>query len=292
MLVVYKSSCIGNLNYQGSGFAYALDQQVTGIGCQCADSVLDMGDHHRFIGQDNFYAYNGSSIQGYGDRIWKWWNGLLLPTTRTYPYAFRDLRYKENLHGYQSTAGTTFDAALIHNYEYDAFTTRDWPFSAVGYVDTSAEAEPTFDELQQPMNDSDAVVGGESTLNDFALLAGKTDGSLAILDDSTQKADNAELVATLETGDTAFEAFDKYKTCNGVGIDAPTLTGSPLQVYVAARKRLSDPITWAGPYLFDSTMRYALFTVTGVWFRFKFVKTDGEFVLNGYAPRIRVRGEN
>ena len=302
-LVIYKENSIHLLNYVGTGLEYNKTQVVTNVGVLAPASVLDLGDRHVYVGTDNLYQFNGSSNQAFGDRVWQFLNDDA--NTSYGPaviWAFLDQRYREVIFAYiDATGEDKFNKALIWNYQYDSFSTRDFPFSAVGYVAATGFDPPISDLMSiggannLPISAQTTPLGQSNTTQQkFALLAGDQLGNLYTLDDpgtSIYDAAGTPIIATLETGDMNFGTQEQLKICSGVDLYCPSVTGTPLQVWVSARKMLSDAIEWQGPYLLNNPDNRGVdFFATGVWFRFKFVKNDGSFKLDGWAPRVQVRG--
>jgi hypothetical protein len=67
----YTRSAIYELSYVGLPSKMRLRTITSGVGCHYPYSVASAGDLHFFIGADNFYAFNGSSVSPIGDKIWK-----------------------------------------------------------------------------------------------------------------------------------------------------------------------------------------------------------------------------
>jgi hypothetical protein len=298
-LACYMEGGVGLIDYVGPQPIYQRRMKITTGGVIAARSVVPLGPEmdgvHAYMGESNLYAFNGSPRpQSLGDRVWKYWLDRMHVLTRPNVYAFRDSRHKEIIFGYQGNQAEGFSHALVWNYEYDCFSVRDWPFSAVGFVRKSSGAGvtiPQFDEIETPMDDLLLTIENAVTVADFDLLAGASDGKLYRLDDSTDEADGVDIQAVWETGDDCFGDPVRRKICGGLLIDAPEMTGSPLQVYVCARNSLDQPVTWAGPYLFAGDSNVRRFTASGRFFRFKFFKPDGALTLRNYAPLVQLRGE-
>lgn len=291
VIEVYKEDMIQLLQYVGAGLAYARQIAVPKMGMLAAYSCLDLGDRRAYIGQDDFYQFNGSTNQRFGAVIWKWWNDQVNAAAKNATYGFQDQRWQEAIWGAQY--GDNYDTALVYNYDIGSFLTRDWPFQSVGYIRNPAlpTADLSFDELQHSMDDDDkSVEGDQETLADYALLAARG-SDLLLLDDTLETAEGADIIATIETGDTSLGSVQVNKLVNKLALDVTDQTGTPLRVYVCARRSLADEIVWQGPFTMDVEQRYAYFMITGIWFRFRFVKVDGSCVFRGYGISSRLRGD-
>jgi len=311
MAIIWKSGSIHLMSYIGLPLVYDNpESQVPDVGLLAPASVVGRGTEYGYVGTDNLYMFNGSSNIGFGVKIWRWWvKEEMLASLTGWIYGWRDGRYSETMWVYQAlvTSVQRYVKALIYSEEYDAFSTRDFPFSAVGYTDrpsndTGTEGHiPTFDELTMPMDEigvlgTTAGTGGDTSITDLAVLAGDQDGNLFIMDDTDDTADGVAINAILESGDDCCDDPDNVKVCDGMDLDVTGLEpGETIDVYVSARMDLSDAIVYDGPYgltmpVTGSLPRWVDFFAVGKWFRWKFVSQAGYFELSGYGPRVQMAG--
>ena len=289
-LAIYKElSSIHLASYIGAPNIYQIQTVDTMRGPVAGPSVIDIGGTHLYVGRDNLYSFSGSPPTPWGDRVWDWWRNAVAVAGWRNIYAFRDPRNREVFFIYNAGSSAGYTSALVWNQEFDTFAIRDFPFRAVGLVRRPDTTIPTFDQLPQPM-DSIGILSEPSVAQSFDPVGIMEDGTAYTLTDDVSTTNGANLTATLESGDDCCENEAKMKVFGGLYLDVPVLTGTPLQVYVCARKSLGDPLIWKGPYNYKRGGRLD-FMVQGRWVRFKFVKTDGQFVLRGYAPLYQLRGE-
>jgi hypothetical protein len=304
IMAIYKANSIHNLSYNAGISVYSQQLRISHMGVLAPHSLADIGDQHLFLAQDNLYAYNASTLKAFGDRVWLWWISQVKASMRGLVWATHDFRNHEVIFAYQEndvSEGVPGNLrALVYNYMYDSFSSRDWPFSGAGLTQIQPAGsgdEPTFDELTSPMDEM-GVIGsggaGESAV-DFGLLAGDAGGNLYAFDDEAAMTDSGKngtaMEAVLETGDTDHGDPFSNKIVNGMLVDISGQTGTAMQVWVAPRWTLDDAITYSGPYVVSSR-GFAPFMHTGRYFRYKFVKPDGLFTLRSYAPSVQLRGSN
>ena len=289
-LTIYKETAIQLLSYRGGIPPYRRGTRITNTGALSGRSIVDMGDRHGFIGQDNFYFFTGAALRDFGNRIWSYFTTLAKSDALQFAYGLADFRFKEVLFCFQSALGTGYDLALVYNCQYDSFSVRDWPFTAAGFAarESSLQALPTFDEITDPMDSLGAMEAKIINAKDFAILAGDGSGATYILDESNFTANGTAIVALGETGDTAFGQFNRLKIMNGIYVDTPRITGTPLEVFVCGRNELHEPLTWSGPYKVCNGI--ARFFSHKRFHRFVFVKWDGECHLRSYAPLWKATG--
>jgi hypothetical protein len=284
--VVYKEHSVFLLNYNGSVFVYDSQQPEAEMGVLAPGSIVGMGGRHVYVGQDNLYQFNGASNQAFGTRVWQYIMGLIPRANKADIWAMWDPRFKEIVFGMPGTG-----KALVWNYEFDAFSVRDWPFTAAGFARTPASiaSDLRFDDLMDPMHDYDQPIQILDQVQDYGLLAGDGAGKLWMLDETVATANGAAIPAVYQTGTSAFGA-DRLKIVGGMSIACPVLTGAPLQLWVSARMTLAEPVNFTLAGTFVAGQRSGTFRRTGIWFDFKFVKPDGDWIMQGFTPWVQLRG--
>lgn len=286
-LVVYKSGSVHLITYYNG--VYTVRSPVTNRGLLAPRGVLDMGDYHVHLAGNGLYSFNGSSSVPFQPRIWSYLMERLTDDDRVKVWLFHDTRNREVYVCYQDKVDGA-GRALVWNYELDAWTRRAWPFTAAGPIPAGSTSILSFDEMTEPMDSYTSPIQPPADVQQYAILTGNSAGGLFVHDENTLQAAGSDIVATYETGDFAFDAHERVKILGGLDIEATAMSGSPLQVYVGTRRTLADAITWSGPYTYNAGDRGVNFLKNGVWFRFKFVKADGDLALRGFAPRLQVRG--
>jgi hypothetical protein len=288
-----KENSIQTLSYIGDQFVYRREIRETGTGLAAAYSVTTIREGLPYVGQDNFYLFNGASNQDFGSRIWRWFMDQIKANGLGDIYATRDLRFKEIPFVFKSTDASDYDKALVWNWQYNAFSTRDMPFVALGFRIKPEAIGKTFDEITEPMDTLNYSFENSSTaLEDFELVAADKDGNLYLLDEVETKADGVNIAMELESGDSDSGDPMRCKMIGGMLLDVPVLTGDePLQIWAAGRRGLGDVVTWRGPFNYVVGSGRVDFFSSGFYNRYKFTKADGECVIRNYAPLVRPRGE-
>jgi hypothetical protein len=287
-LALYKETAIYFASYIGLPNVYQIDQRVAGKGLLAPYSLVDNGQAHIFVGQDDILGFSGGQPQEIGARIWSWWQDQIEPGQRHQVYAFHDPRKdsKEIHFVYHALGASAYTRALTWNYLHNSFTTRDLPFSAIGFAAKSTV--PTFAQLAgTPMSEIGPLLPAVNT-QDFELVGAKADGTLYTFSDNTHNADGDLLTMELQTGTVG--GGMQARACGGVLLQVAELTGSPLQVFVSGRKSLGDPLNWKGPFLFRGDRDRVNCIVTGRYHDFKFIKPGGRCELRGFAPLFRELG--
>ena len=69
-LVVYTRDSIGMIHYLGGDYIYGSDLRVGNVRVASKNSIVDLGPFHVFLGEDNFYLFDGSmNVRAIGDDI-------------------------------------------------------------------------------------------------------------------------------------------------------------------------------------------------------------------------------
>ena len=292
-LVVYKQWSIHMVSYVGGTIPLSITQFVDGMGTMSSQSVCRVGDIHYYVGQDDVYSLTSSGNQRIGQRVWDKFYADIMPLQRDAIVGFADAQQHEVVFGYRSVHGTGDpDMAYVYHYLTDSYSIRDWPFTAAGYVPIeTSSGSPLVDSTDEVTDFSTRLWDATSSTPDTTLLlAGDINGQLwAEVTDPTVTPD-LDVPLYLESGDTALGDEDSVKMMSGMRFNVPTLTGSPMQVWIGWRDDLEQDLTWDGPYLYDATVGRLDFTASGRWFRFKFIKPDGFLEMKEYAPIFRKRG--
>jgi hypothetical protein len=295
-MAVYKESNIDLVTYLGGGDVYGRGPIIDTVGVQSAFSVIpvgdQIGDQDAFVGQTNLHLYDGNVARPFGDRIWTYWNGLIDHLAIQNVYTVRNRVAKEIYFIFKGTGAAGYTQALVWNWQYDSFALRDLPFQALGFrLKAGASAGLTFDQVPGVMDDANFLFETASSLQDFELVGADANGNLFVLDDATVQANGADIVAVAESGDTCHGSLSFVKLVNGMYIDAIADSGdNPLALWVCGRMSLDEPIVWEGPYTYDGGGRLDFFA-SGIWLRYKFVKTGGSLQMGGYYPSVRITSQ-
>lgn len=286
-LVHYKENTLHATAYIGGDNVYQTELRAEN-GLLAPDALSAWRDRHYFVGRDNLYVFAGGMPEPIGDRVWRWW----VPRVKNRPsmYCVPYPRQKEWWILYQDADAPGISHALVCDYYHGGFTMRDLPFSWMGYI--KGNLEPTYDELNVPMDSLDVPFVGSYNPEDYDLVGVGADGSLYTLGERAIGAAGEPVESVLETGD--FVAPDGgFMTCGGLMLSVPALRAdsgeAELEVYTAGRMSEDEPVNWRGPYRYRGG-GVLKFLVSGRLIRFKFRHCQlGEFVLSGYAPLMTVR---
>ena len=294
LLVAYKGNSIHTLHYINPDIVFYLQNIVSKMGAFSGWSVLDLDQRHFFMGQDDFYIFNGTpELLPVGTRIWQDFLTKVRSDSRDIVWSFHDQKRKQIIIGFRSVDGNnTDDKALLWSYAHNAYSYIAWPFSGAGYVPKIVGTSATWDAQTTSWDSHTDPWDTAAGLADLNLMAGDTSGNVWIaFDESTALLNGSTAInMRLESGDFAHAGWDKVAQLGGMLLDVPVDTGSsPLQLYIGTRDNLMASISWNGPFNYSGNGRIDCMAA-GRFIRYAFVKNGGHVRIRSYAPLIQGRG--
>lgn len=117
-IVVYKETSMYYGTYQGPPVIWSFNVISNQIGAPCQEAVVSIGTAHLFLGNDNFYVFDGTRPQPIGDGLKNWFfrdqNQQFKQKVRSVHDHANSLVYWY----YVSTASTgDIDSCVVYNYK-------------------------------------------------------------------------------------------------------------------------------------------------------------------------------
>lgn len=133
-VAIYGNKAIYMANYIGGAPFYAFERKIIGEGLFAPYSLVGINDRHFFLGNKDFYVYNGGSdLQPLGaNRVISYFFGDYDRTEPANIYGFAHPLYTEVWWVYVSKNDSTgfFSKALTYNWQSDTWAVRNYfPFS-------------------------------------------------------------------------------------------------------------------------------------------------------------------
>lgn len=132
--VLYKTTNIFLGSYVGSPVVWQWERVPGDAGCIGPEALTDIGGTHIFLGEDNFWRFDGTRPVPIGDQIKRWFFRNSNSTLRYKTIAKFDRRNNYVYFFYPSQSSTVLDKALVYH-----LTTGRW-----GTADISVEAVVNF----------------------------------------------------------------------------------------------------------------------------------------------------
>lgn len=248
--LIFQERAITKMTYIGSPWIFQFDRIVSNQGTPCPNSVIQHGTNVYFLGQDDFYLFNGVGIQGIGgNRVY---NTFIADYDPSYYYRVSAAVDPINpfiIWAYPSKTATggNPDKLLIYNYQ-----SQKWAFAEInveilctqqqaGYtldgLDALSATYATLDLLPESL-DSRIWMGGALNMGAF-----NTDHNLASFTGN-------DMTAVFETGERQLIPGKRALITN----TRPSVDGisASVSVAISSRNRAKDAVTTSSPVVVNS----------------------------------------
>ncbi|MCA7085849.1 hypothetical protein K7G19_19860 [Cupriavidus sp. DB3] len=117
-IVVYKETSMYYGTYQGPPIIWAFNVISNQIGAPCQEAVVSIGTAHYFLGNDNFYVFDGTRPTPIGDAVKNWFFRDQNPSHKQRVRSVHDRNNSLVYWYYVSNASTgPIDSCLVYNYK-------------------------------------------------------------------------------------------------------------------------------------------------------------------------------
>lgn len=173
--VVYKRNSIFVGQYVGAPSVWDFTQVRGGeVGCVGKEALCDVGALHFFVGDDNFWLFDGTAPVPVGGTIRQWFSDNSSATTRYKTKCIYDKQNDRVWVFYPSTSSTVCDQALVYHVGGKRWGRSNRMVEAVlNYIaegltfDTWDQAGATFDSLPDIAFDSQYWLAAGQNLSAF-----------------------------------------------------------------------------------------------------------------------------
>lgn len=293
-LAIYKERSIWLMSYIGVPLIFDFREVITGLGAVGPRAVGNFGDEHFFVGNDDFYFFNGESIESVGEPVRQWFFTNAHPNYLNLTQVFIMEENNELLVAFASTASTdgTFDKALVYNWLEESWSIRDLTaMTALGYY------RQTKDLAWSDDSGSWAAALGTWDERTFLTnapinLLGDSGGYIYQIQGGDQNGAAVALSATsklLDLGDA-----NRYKRVMRIQLFLKIEGNYTLTVNIGTSDNVDDDVVYT-TYTFnlqDTTNPFLEVDVTGRLFTFQFLQSgiDQDIGITGYTVYFIPRG--
>jgi hypothetical protein len=125
-IVVYKETSMYYGTYQGPPIIWAFNVISNQIGAPCQEAVVSIGTAHLFLGNDNFYIFDGTRPQPIGDQVKNWFFRNQNPQFKQVVRSVHDRANSLVYWYYVSNQSTgSIDSAIVYNYKTNRWGKAD-----------------------------------------------------------------------------------------------------------------------------------------------------------------------
>jgi hypothetical protein len=294
-VVVYKERAIQLINYVGGTTIWNKWPAFIGTGLLSTRALVDLGDEHIFVGNDNIYSFNGRDPAIAGDNIAKEFFRTLDPDKTELLNSFYIEEVPELWFSFVSidSADGKPDKAICYNVDTKAWSFRDIPMMAYGYY--NRKDEMTIDSMEFTIDSWNTEIDSSVNLANAPLnLAGDSSGYIYVLEGHSH--DGAAIDSSLTTKLHDLDAPDRIKRLLRVQLMISREGPYNLPIYVGTADNVDEPVTWYGPYNMSLDRTYPPWIDVDISARYLALRmgttgADEPFRLTGYILYYDLRGE-
>lgn len=303
-MCIYKERSIYLMQYVGPPTIFSFQRVINGIGIFAQRAVADLGDEHAFLGSDNFYTFNGISIEPIGNPVKDFFFQDLDPGFRNRVQAFVVEEDNEVWWIYPSGAATYADGtphtlgdpdkAVVWNYLNNTWAIRDNPgIHWFYYHQITQFTWQTIPDLS--WSATSGAWNDKRFLANFPLnIAGLKDGSFIQYGGVFDKLG----VAYTKKLQTKFFDFGKpgvKKRLSYIDVQCATGYAGKLQCIIGHCQNMGDAVRYEAAQVIPTSSGANAWVngmdITDVYFTFIFFTQDvsGNFDIFGYTPYVHLK---
>lgn len=300
-LCIYKERSIYLMQYVGPPTIFSFQRVINGVGLLAQRAVADLGDEHAFLGSDNFYTFNGISIDPIGTPIKNFFFADLDPGYRNRVQAFVVEEDDEVWWIYSSGAlfyadGTPKtpgdpDRAVVWNYLNNTWAIRDNPGTFWFYYhQVTQNTWQTIPDLSWAA--TSGAWSDKRFLANYPLnIGGMNDGTMVQYGGVYDKL-GVPFTKKLQTKFFDFGKPGMKKRLSYIDVQCATGYAGTLTCQIGHCKNIGDVVTWAPAQVIPTASGANAWVngqdITDVYFTFLFSIADasGNFDFFGYTPYL------
>lgn len=279
--VIVQENSIWRMDYVGAPLIFQLNEVETNRGTQSPNSVISYGNSVYYLGQDDFYAFDGSGSQPIGtNKITRFFFNDVNTAAMDQVSGAIDVERQLLMWAYPSGSAAKCDRIIMYHWPTGKWSRAEiscqFIFSLLGqgYTLEGLDAVNTSIDAFTVSLDSRAWMGG-------ALLMGAFDQSslLSTFDGAALDADFTTAEMQLAEGHRSLLTEVR-----------PLIEGSTSTVEIGHRTRLEDSVVWSSPASVNAS-GFCPVRVNDRYMRFKSVVTGGFDYANGLEIKAVRRGK-
>jgi hypothetical protein len=252
-MAIYKERSIYLVSYIGLPAIFSIRGVVFNKGLHAKGSLVSLGDTHFFLGNDNFYAFNGATLTPIGDAIKDDFFAELVPSQKDRMQVAHNEVANEVWWAYPTASGGgDLDKLIIYNYKTGAWyfasmTTTAW-FTLLQLVDISWSTYPdiTWDDAVGSWDDASLM------RNSRIVLFGDSSTNIMKITDEASRPSGA-YTRSITSKQYDFKLPGMLKRLRRLQFALSSNTTVYPSVYVGTCNDVGETVVWNGPYTIDAT---------------------------------------
>ena len=294
-LFVYKEDGLIAISYTGGDTVFSKELVTTQAGLIAPQAIVELPHAHIFIGSDNVYHFDGSTVTPIGDAIKDYVTSILDPSKILNIFGYYNKKSGDVIFAFDSTvaSGNNRDKAIIYNVETKVWSVRDLNMTTIG--EYSQIFERYIDEINIPIDTMNIMIDSSTySSKNTVTLAGDNSGKLYRLEGYSDSRGDYEGYVVTKTHH--MEAPDKIKRLLRIQFHIETQGDYDLVVQVGTSWNSETSIKWdkkktlnllqPNPPFVDVDLSARYFVI-----RFGTLHNNEPFKVLGYTLYYQTRGD-
>ena len=157
-LYIYKDDGILAISYSGGDTVFSKDTVTTEAGLIAPRAIVCLPHQHIFVGNDNIYSFDGSTVKAIGDSVKDMFFNNLDPANIRNIYGYYNEDSGDVLFTFdsQEAHGLSQDKAVTYNTRTKQWSMRDMNMTAIGQY--SQFSDQVIDEVSSVIDDDKNII--------------------------------------------------------------------------------------------------------------------------------------
>jgi len=249
-LYIYKDDGILALSYSGGDTVFSKDTVTTEAGLIAPRAIVELPHTHIFIGKNNIYSFDGTSVSAIGDEVKESFFDNLDPAKQRNVYGYYNQASGDVIFVYDSVIAHDIepDKALTYNTKTKQWSMRDIYMTAIG--EYSQFNNKRIDDINIPFQEDHEIIDSAIyAKGKIITIAGDAEGNLYRLEGYRDSRGDYEGYVVSKVHH--METPEKIKRLLRVMFHIETQGKFNLKVQVGTAWNAETKMTWTEPLTMD-----------------------------------------
>lgn len=286
-LVVYRTHGISVIDYIGGVYVWRIRHFNSSIGLISSRAVAEVRGTHYFLSDGDVYKTDGNSLSSIATHRVKQRFASINKDKFDYCYAVHNPAFSEVIFFFPTSGSNYCDSALIYNYEYDSWYSREMPNNVKCDYGMIIGSPNNWDSLETSWNgfsstwDQDTSTAFDNVI--MCLMPQGEDNPPKLVSLSSILGTNEVLFnSVIERTDLLITNLDEATTIQQI---YPHISSStPVVIQVGSQQSPNGAVTWKPEVVFDPNKdRKVDMRTTGILHAYRIIVRDvvADFTISG-----------